>query len=333
MDRKVSVIIPVYNAEKYLGVCLESILIQTLTDFELILVDDCSTDNTCAIAESFLEKFGGRLKIIYLEENTGSGAAPRNVGLEYATGKYVYFMDNDDFIIDTALETLYDYAETYQAEVVYMERYFSCGKELVPPELNVFIWCNAKTLVEEPTLETNNISERMEKFLHATLCWAPWAKFLRRDFLIDNKIFLPKMTIADDVIWTFKLLCLAKKILIIPTPLYVYRTSVDSIMRKSRSPEDLIIFRTSPLIKGLEYLDEFMRGVEYFKRNSIAHLQVLEFFARINLDDMSRATKHLEPQEVYEIFRREFSKAGSTQPALISYLLVMNNLYRNELMK
>ena len=59
---KVSVIIPVYNAEKYLGVCLESLLIQTLTDFEVIVVDDCSTDNSVAVAESYLEKFGGRLK-------------------------------------------------------------------------------------------------------------------------------------------------------------------------------------------------------------------------------------------------------------------------------
>ena len=79
---KVSVIIPVFNAEKYLGVCLESILIQTLKDFEVIVVDDCSTDASATIAESYLEKFGGRLKIISLPENTGSGAVPRNIGLE-----------------------------------------------------------------------------------------------------------------------------------------------------------------------------------------------------------------------------------------------------------
>ena len=66
---KVSVIIPVYNAEKYLAVCLESLLIQTFADFEVIVVDDCSTDSSLAIAESYLEKFGGRLKILALEEN------------------------------------------------------------------------------------------------------------------------------------------------------------------------------------------------------------------------------------------------------------------------
>ena len=103
---KVSVIIPMYNAEKYLGVCLESLLIQTCADFEVIVVDDCSTDSSIAIAESYLEKFGDRLKIVELPANTGSGAVPRNVGLEIASGKYVYFVDNDDLLIDTALETL-----------------------------------------------------------------------------------------------------------------------------------------------------------------------------------------------------------------------------------
>ena len=101
---KISVIIPVYNAEKYLGVCLESLLIQTLQDFEVIIVDDCSTDASPAIAESYLEKFGGRLKIIYLEKNTGSGAVPRNEGLRFSRGEYVFFMDADDLIIDNALE-------------------------------------------------------------------------------------------------------------------------------------------------------------------------------------------------------------------------------------
>ena len=111
----VSVIIPMYNAEKYLPVCLESILNQTFTDFELLVVDDCSTDSSYAVAESYLEKFGGRLKIISLPQNTGSGAVPRNVGLDLSRGKYVYFMDADDLLLDTAIETLCDYAENYQA--------------------------------------------------------------------------------------------------------------------------------------------------------------------------------------------------------------------------
>ncbi|MBQ7454700.1 MAG: glycosyltransferase [Selenomonadaceae bacterium] len=131
---KISVIVPVYNAEKFLPVCLESLAIQTLTDFEVIVVDDCSTDSSVAIAESFAEKFGGRLKIISLEKNTGSGSVPRNVGLEHALGEYVYFVDNDDLIIDDALETLYNFAQEYNADVVFMEKFFLCDEEPTLPQ-------------------------------------------------------------------------------------------------------------------------------------------------------------------------------------------------------
>ena len=332
MDRKISVIIPLYNSEKYLGVCLESILIQTLTDFELILVDDCSTDNTCAIAESYLEKFGGRLKIVYLEKNTGSGAAPRNVGLEYASGKYVYFMDNDDFIIDTALETLYNYAEEYQAEVVYMDNGFICGAEQVPKSITEITW-NSNFAIEEPTFEPYDLRERIENFLKEGFVWAPWNKFLRRDFLIDNGINFLHMKTSEDCSWMFEVVCLAKKFLRVSTPLYIWRSNENSITRRARTPQQELIFWSTPFINGMDYFDEFMNRLNFFKENPAYRLQVLKFFAKVHFQRMTKALKSLEPQEVYEIFLREFSKAGSTQPALISYLLVMNNLYRNELMK
>ena len=329
----VSVIIPVYNAEKYLAVCLESLLIQTFRDFEVIVVDDYSTDSSLAIAESYLEKFGGRLKILMLEENTGSGAVPRNVGLEYACSKYIFFVDNDDFIVDNTLETLYNLAEEYQADIVYMEKFFSCGEEPIPQEVNLSAWCYNKSFVEEPAFETKNISKRVETFLRSIFCWAPWSKFLRRNFLVDNDIKFPSMTIAEDVVHTFKLICLAEKFLHLPTPLYVHRENTSSMMLKKHSPQQMIKFRTSPLINGLECLDEFMRGLEFFKQNPVVRLQVLNFFALMQFDNMKDALKNLEPQKVYEIFLREFAAAGSSQPALVSYLLLMTNLYRNELIK
>lgn len=330
---KISVIIPVYNAEKYLGVCLESILIQTFQDFEVIVIDDCSTDASLAVAESYLERFDGRLKIICLEKNTGSGAVPRNVGLENSCGEYVFFMDADDLITDEAFETLYACAEEYSTEIIYMEKFFSCDADLIPSEINISVWCNADSLVEEPTLDNDDFKGRVRKFLSSKFCWSPWAKFLRRDFLINNDIKFPRMTIAEDVIHTFEMICLAKKILRLPMPLYICRENNTSMMRRERTPEQMIKFRTSPLIIGLECLEEFMHRIEFFNQNPVIRLQVLNFFALMQIDSMKNALNALEPQEVYEIFLREFSKAGSSQPALISYLLVMNNIYRNELNK
>lgn len=80
----VSVIIPMYNAENFIAEGLESILAQTLQDFEVIVVDDCSTDNSRAVVESYLEKFDGRLKIFSTEKNSGNGALPRNKGMNFS---------------------------------------------------------------------------------------------------------------------------------------------------------------------------------------------------------------------------------------------------------
>ena len=321
-----------YNAEKYLAVCLESLLIQTFEDFEVIVVDDCSTDNSCVVAESYLEKFGGRLKILTLEENTGSGAVPRNIGLEHARGKYVFFVDNDDLLIDDALETLYNFAEEYRATVVYTEAGFICEAEPVPKELIPAAW-DSNSIVEEPTLDLKNISERVENFLALQYRWPPWAKFLRRDFLIDNNIKFPHIKTSEDIIWTFKIICTAKRFLRLPMAFYANRSNETSMTRLQRSPEQELIFWSNPLITGLECLEEFMSGLEYFQENPMAHLQVLNLFASIHFQHVSKALNVLEPQEVYEIFLREFAAAGSSQPALIAYLLVMNNLYRNELIK
>ena len=320
----VSVIIPVYNAEKYLGVCLESLLIQALGDFEVIVVDDCSTDNSLAVAESYLERFGGRLKVITLPENTGSGAVPRNVGLEHAGGKYVFFADADDLLIDEALETLCTCAEEYRADVVYMDCGFICEEEPFPTELTPAAW-DSNFIVSEPTLETDDIAKRVEKFLLGQCRWPPWGKFLRRDFLIDNDIKFPRMRISEDIIWTFELICLAKRQLRIPNPLYVQRVNGGSMTRRVRSPEQQIKFWTSPLINGVECLEEFMSGLEFFKQNPAVRLQILNFFALMQLDNMPEALNALAPTAVYEIFLHEFAAADSTQPALIAYLLVMTN--------
>lgn len=325
---KVSVIIPMFNAEKYLSVCLESLLIQTLKDFEVVAVDDCSTDSSPAIAESYLERFGGRLKIITLPENTGSGAVPRNVGLEYSCGEYVFFMDSDDLIIDIALETLFNFAEKYRADAVYMDCGFICGSEPVPKELRPAAW-DPNSIVAEPTLETENIDERVEKFLAHQCKWPPWGKFLRRDFLIDNNIKFPRMKISEDIIWTFELACLAKRRLRIPTPLYVQRLNEDSMTRRIRSPKEELIFWINPLINGADCLEQFMNRPGFFKQNPLKRLQVINLFANIHFKHVEQALKRLEPPEVYEIFLQEFSK--SSQPTLISYLLVMTNLYKNEL--
>ncbi len=125
---------------------------------------------------------------------------------------------------------------------------------------------------------------------------------------------------------------MAKNFLRVPTPFYVQRTNEISMTRRNRSLKDEIIFWTNPLLGGVEGLSEFISRFEFFSDKPELRLQVLNLFVTIQFNHMVEALKALSPEEVYEIFLREFKAAGSSQPALISYLPVMNNFYRNELM-
>ena len=124
-EPKISVIIPMYNAEKFIRQCLISVLASKFGDYEVIVVDDCSTDNSVAEVEKLSPYFDGRLKILHTEANSGNAVIPRNVGIRHTAGKYVAFVDADDFILPNALGELFDAAENFQADVVHTEKFFS----------------------------------------------------------------------------------------------------------------------------------------------------------------------------------------------------------------
>ena len=323
---KVSVIIPVYNAEKYLGACLDSLLIQTLADFEVIVVDDASTDTSLTVAESYLERFGGRLKIIALPTNTGSGAVPRNEGLSFSRGEYIFFMDNDDLLVETALATLYDFAQAYRAEAVYMER----GFLLDANELKAATWNKNASPIAKPTLELNDLDTRIENFLQTNYGWAPWTKFLQRDFLIANKINFPPVRISEDVLWTFKVICLAEKLLRVPNQLYVHRALKSSWSHVKRPPADEIKFWLDPLTKGLDYLEDFMDAAEFFALKPKYRFDVTNFFIRMQVAGMLGALKKISRYELYEIVHGAFH---GRHAALIANLFVVMNFYRDKLLE
>ena len=113
---KVSVIIPVYNVEKYLEECLNSVISQTLKDVEIICVDDCSTDNSCLILDKYKD-IDSRIILIRHDINRGLGPA-RNSGLAIANGEYILYIDSDDYISNDYVETLYVTAKKYNSDVV-----------------------------------------------------------------------------------------------------------------------------------------------------------------------------------------------------------------------
>ena len=326
---KVSVIIPVFNAEKFLSACLESILIQTLQDYEVLVVDDCSTDDSVKIAENFLEKFDGRLKIICMEKNSGSAAEPRNVGLKFSRGEYVYFMDNDDLLMPDALETFYNAAKKFSTDVVCAEQGFICAENNLQ-NLTPVSWTPTEFVRNEIFPESFDIGERLEKFLNKGYGVSPWIKFLRRDFLIVNKIIFPPIKISEDVLWTIQVICLAKNFLRVPNRLYIYRSVENSWSRIERPPQDEIKFWLDPLIKGLAYLDDFMDEIIFFAQNPNYRFKLTNFFVKMQIAGMLDALKKLEPEELYEIVHDKFD---GKHAALIANLFVFMNYYREKFLE
>ena len=310
----VSVIIPLFNAENFISQTLESILNQTLKNFEVIVVDDCSTDNSVAVVEGCAEKFGGRLKLFGTEKNSGSGAFPRNKGLSLSRGEYVFFMDNDDLLTPTALEELYTQAKNFSADALYLERHFEANEDL--SEIQI-----AGETFGRPTLETENLAERIRALVDRKFFLTPWSKFVKRDLLVEHEIFFPHVTICDDDIWTCAIIFFAKRIVRVPNPVYVWRLTEKSVMRRERTPQDTLNFWLNPIIFGIKTLDKFMSRIEFFRRNVQYRCAVLEFFVHTKTAQVFESSLNLSLAEIFSAIENEFGKSLGEQDVLISWLL------------
>lgn len=220
MNPKISVIVPMYNAERFLRFCVTSILEQTFKNFELILIDDCSTDRTLEIAKNFGDK---RIKILQTEKNLGYPGAVRNIGIDAAIGEYIYFMDHDDVILPNAFEILAEVADKSRADVIttmswYISSDFSDEDDMTLHKIDLR---PPKPVSKD--LKTRLWREIVEQGVH----FAPWLYVYRRKFLVDNKIKFPA-EVAEDVFFTIDVIFATSKIFKITFPYYVWRKSKSS---------------------------------------------------------------------------------------------------------
>ena len=318
----ISVIIPMYNAEKFIDDCLTSLLIQTFQDFEVIVVDDCSTDSSCAIVEGYAEKFNGRLTLTRTKTNSGGGGyVPRNIGLGLSRGEYICYLDADDFIVETALEILYGAAQNFDADVVYTSNYYSYVADenfsLVPDYEGLRLKENGEEDI--PTLTRDNPNENLRRlFLTDGILHMPWAKFVERRLLVENEISFPKIISGGDFIWTIHLLSCAKKFLRLPIPLYFYRlNATESVTRKKRAPQEQVSTCAKAFFLGAEALRDLAGKVDLLAQNTEYFLAALSPFFVNCLQRTKDARAQLTTQEVYEILSRDFGD-DSLVPFLFS---------------
>ena len=210
MNKKVSIIVPVYNVAQYLRRFIDSILLQTYKDIELICVDDGSTDESVAIMESY----GDKIKIIH-QENQGAGVA-RNAGLKVADGEYVYFCDPDDWCEPKLVELCEKKASEENCDVVVFGRniYDESQEKVVEHKLLP----GSITVLPSP-FSPKDISD----IVFSVFGQAPWNKFYRRKFLEDKKLRFQALPRNNDVYFTSASYALADRIGIVNVALYNYR--------------------------------------------------------------------------------------------------------------
>lgn len=189
----ISFIVPVYNVELYLKKSLDSILNQTYKNLEIILIDDGSTDQSGSICDEYATK-DHRIQVVH-QENKGLSAT-RNVGISLITGDYIYFMDSDDEIISTCIETLI--APILMDESVEMVQ-------------GNYVYCSVAVPVDNtkknpPLHILSNDVVNLHYYKYRTIHVSVWNKLLKRSFVIDNQLLFRDKLLFEDHLWSFNLI-------------------------------------------------------------------------------------------------------------------------------
>ena len=328
----ISIVAPTYNVEKYVEQFLDSILHQSFKDYELIIIDDCSTDRSAEIAESYIERFGDRMRLIRRDKNSGGDAIPKNTGIGLSRGKYLLILDSDDLILKDALEKLYAIAEETQADVLHAERYFTTDAEVVDKTTKLRLeTAEAGGFVDKPTRVTDDLAERMKQYSKSRFFWFHWSKFFRRDFILENRIELPNLPASSDLVFSFKCLCLAKNYVRIPLVYNIYRQSEGSMTRKNLSAEKFVKKWVTILVDGLNVMEDFMRGLDFFQQNPKYQFLIRDFYIQQVFHWTDRLYRKATPASVDRIVRREFAAHPDVSTELIGYLFSYTNFYRAKL--
>jgi glycosyltransferase involved in cell wall biosynthesis len=323
----VSIIIPMCNDEKYIGELLDSILAQTFQDFEVIIIDDCSTDNSLEIVKSYESKFGGRLKLGKTLKNSGGPGEPSNMGIYLSRGEYLLILDNDDTITETALEELYPVAKKFDADVVACEKFYGMPeKHFGDSELKIYRH-KKDDFVSKPTLIPFDIYNRVEACRQGKFLWNIWSKLIRRDFLIKNNIRFDQNMIQD-MLFTCCLLFTAERYILVPNVINFYRVLDDSLSHKKESPQDHFVRYLRALISGFNFLNKFLSEREFFLQNPQVKYLALEIYFNEVMIYLKDFYVNIPEYAAYDVLRQEFEHGNYTE--LTAFIFNALNVYRLE---
>lgn len=213
MQTKISVIIPIYNVEKHLEKCLDSIVQQTLKDIEIILINDCGTDNSYETAKKYAN-IDKRIKLINNECNKGQGFS-RNLGIKMATGEYIGFVDADDWLELNAYEILYNAALQTDSDIIRCNFKFVEKNGIIPYELG--------NIYKQPLKNYSALDAPID-FLAKQIITI-WNGLYKKDFLINNNFYFEETGKLEDKLFCWQTRLATTKMSYIPDFLYYYNKS------------------------------------------------------------------------------------------------------------
>lgn len=287
---KLSIILPVYNTAKYLNQCIDSILNQSLKEFELICINDGSTDNSLNILKEYASK-DNRITIID-KENGGQGLA-RNIAIEKAIGEYLSFIDSDDWIEPTMLKELYHAAKQNSSEIVLCEhKVFDIPTNVISqPE---YTRLPIPKIFDQRSFQSSEITD----FLFS-INTGPCNKIFKTEFVNSIGAKFAEGLLYEDILFVFKCLINAKVINIVRRPLYIIRYLRPGSETSYRGKKQFDIFEVIQLLDKEIYKDEIPDAIKIKYQD----YKVSQFFYHFNL---------LDPNYKKEFWNRILSELNKT---------------------
>ena len=324
----ISIIIPVYNVENYLNDCINSVLNQSYQNFEIICIDDASTDSSSEILEYFVQK-DSRIKLLKNETNRGLGPS-RNIGLDVAKGKYILFLDSDDWYSPDTLETLYIEAEKNNLDVLLFK--------------STVYYDDSQTLKVESYYDMSFMNKFDHKvFNHweldkTKLFFIPiavWNKFYLKSFLDENNIRFPnKDYLHEDNPFSCKVMIHAKRISMLTDYFYNHRKRDGSLttLRDRRLFDNIEI-----VYLILEVFLENKEIYEYYKKEVLTYIFKLVLKVKYNqIENQYKTEFFKQVQGVYRSFIKDYGlyddiKENVDKDVLIFFKFeeIANNLFED----
>ena len=307
MENKISVIIPVYNVEKYIKKCLDSVVNQTFKDIEIIVVNDGSPDNSSKIIKEYMKE---DKRIKYYEKDNGGQGSARNLAITKSTGEYLIFVDSDDYIDLNMLEKMYDYAKKSKLDIVVCNGYLDVNDDI--------------TNFDNFNSSINDLQKR-----YIVSQTGPCLKLIKAEIIKKNNLLFVENHIYEDIAIVPAYALFTDKIGYIDERFYYYVQRSNSSMNQekySKKLEDIFFALDNLSNKFTEYSNnKFNEELEYLYIENLLHAASLRFLRFDNYE------KHIE--KIVSIMKEKFPRWNKNiyySKKGLKYKVVCNLIYKKQ---